>query len=159
MKHSCDTDAESRFDFRPGDSPYPKTSDLFGRGSHWPSFAMWIDCRIELARTKCVFRSVKAGHAPNQISPARNQISWPAVYIGSVIIDRSLTKGEIEGLARISSNADLIANQILILDKSEHNLICGIINIVAAFYPAVHFKFQRQFLKLFKKIAIKWNRD
>jgi len=30
----------ARFDFRPGDSPYPKTSDLFGRASRRPSLTM-----------------------------------------------------------------------------------------------------------------------
>lgn len=56
-------------------------------------FGMWIDYGIKLVRTKCIqFQdasvSIEASHAPNQISPASNQTF--AVYIGPVIIDRSL---------------------------------------------------------------------
>lgn len=91
MKHFYDTG--SRFDFRPGDSPYPENERFIPKGLTRRIFGMWIDYGIKLVRTKCIqFQdasvSIEASHAPNQISPASNQTF--AVYIGPVIIDRSL---------------------------------------------------------------------
>lgn len=75
-------DTGSRFDFRPGDSPYPKTSDLFGRGSSGRPTLLLCESTVESdpleqnvsvgssARARAR-TSIKAGHASNQIAVPR----------------------------------------------------------------------------------------
>lgn len=61
-------------------------------------YSMWIDCGIKLVRVKCISfqhadANIKAGHAPNQISSTQDQTLYHHLLcIGSVIIDRSLTR-------------------------------------------------------------------